>query len=147
MTHTALTRFLDRVPVDVPVVLDEAYHHFVAEPGGLDGMRLLARWPNLVVLRTFSKAYGLAGPRVGFGVSGLELAAALRKVTLPFAVSSVGTAAAAASLRPAAREERACDVRGAGGERRVPAGRGRAGLIDATGRWLCGVARGGCLSA
>lgn len=105
VSHTALARFLDRVPASVPVVLDEAYHDFVTEPDGVDGMRLLARWPNVVVLRTFSKAYGLAGLRVGFGVSGLELAAALRKVTLPFAVSSVGAAAAVASLRPAAREE------------------------------------------
>jgi histidinol-phosphate aminotransferase len=100
----ALTRFMDQVPATIPVVLDEAYHHFVTEPDGVDGIRLLARWPNLVVLRTFSKAYGLAGLRVGFGVSGPELAAALHKVTLAFAVSSVGGAAAVASLGPAARD-------------------------------------------
>ncbi|WP_028923568.1 histidinol-phosphate transaminase [Pseudonocardia acaciae] len=110
VARAELERFLDRVPATVPVVLDEAYHHFVTDPSGVDGMRLLARRPNLVVLRTFSKAYGLAGLRVGFGVAAPELAAALRKVTLPFSVSSVGGAAAVASLQPAAATAMAARV-------------------------------------
>jgi len=87
------------VPDDVLVVLDEAYAEFVTDPEAVDGRRLLAEHPNLSVLRTFSKAYGLAGLRVGFCLAGsAETAAALRQVQVPFAVSIPAQAAALASL-------------------------------------------------
>lgn len=93
-----LLRFLDRVPGDTVVALDEAYREFVTDPEVPDGIGLLADHPNLVVLRTFSKAYRLAGLRVGWCVGPPELAAALKAVSIPFAVSSTAQAAALAAM-------------------------------------------------
>ena len=91
--------FLQSVREDVLVVLDEAYAEFVDDPEAVDGRRLLTDFPNLAVLRTFSKAYGLAGLRVGFCLAGsTETAAALRQVQVPFSVSLPAQAAALASL-------------------------------------------------
>jgi histidinol-phosphate aminotransferase len=99
LLHAAVAAFLDRVPSDLVVVLDEAYAEFVDDPDAVDGTRLLAAHPNLAVLRTFSKAYGLAGLRVGYCLSGSpELAAAMRRVGVPFAVSLPAQVAAVASL-------------------------------------------------
>jgi len=96
-----LTRFLDAVPPDVLVVLDEAYTEFVRDPGVPDGVALVARRDNVAVLRTFSKAYGLAGLRVGYVVAPVAVALAVRKVGVPFGVSGVAQAAAVASLAAA----------------------------------------------
>jgi histidinol-phosphate aminotransferase len=79
--------------------VDEAYAEFVDDPEAVDGRRLLPDHPNLAVLRTFSKAYGLAGLRVGFCLAGsADTAAALRQVQVPFSVSLPAQAAALASL-------------------------------------------------
>ncbi|MBC9728417.1 histidinol-phosphate transaminase [Streptomyces sp. TRM68367] len=99
-----LERFLDRVPGDILVVLDEAYREFIraaaGEGGGMpDGIQLYRDRPNVCVLRTFSKAYGLAGLRVGFAVAHEPVAAALRKTAVPFGVSQLAQDAAIASLR------------------------------------------------
>ncbi|MDK1475008.1 histidinol-phosphate transaminase [Streptomyces sp. 549] len=94
----ALERFLDRVPRDVLVVLDEAYREFVRDADIPDGIELYRDRPNVCVLRTFSKAYGLAGLRVGFAVAHEPVAAALRKTAVPFGVSQVAQDAAVASL-------------------------------------------------
>jgi histidinol-phosphate aminotransferase len=94
-----LTAFLDRVPADVLVVLDEAYCEFVREPDAADGVTLYRDRPNLCVLRTFSKAYGLAGLRVGFAVAHEPVADALRKTAVPFGVSGIAQHAAVESLR------------------------------------------------
>jgi histidinol-phosphate aminotransferase len=102
----ALVRFLRAVPDDVVVALDEAYREFVSDPDVPDGLGLLADFPNLVVLRTFSKAYGLAGLRVGYAVAAdPAIAAALGQTQVPFAVTSVAQAAALASLEPAAEAQ------------------------------------------
>jgi histidinol-phosphate aminotransferase len=93
-----LLAFLDAVPRDVLVVLDEAYREFVREPGIVDGVEVYRERPNVVVLRTFSKAYGLAGFRVGYAIGHPEMVAAIRKCALPFGVSHVAQAAAIASL-------------------------------------------------
>jgi len=93
-----LERFLDAMPDTVVVALDEAYREFVTDPEVPDGLTLLPGRPNVVVLRTFSKAYGLAGLRVGYAVAAPELIAALRKVCIPFSVNAVAQAAAIASL-------------------------------------------------
>jgi histidinol-phosphate aminotransferase len=93
-----LLPFLDAVPRDVLVVLDEAYREFVREPGVVDGVEVYRDRPNVVVLRTFSKAYGLAGFRVGYAIGHPEVIAAIRKCALPFGVSHVAQAAAIASL-------------------------------------------------
>ncbi len=102
LSRADVVAFLDRVPGDVLVVLDEAYAEFVTDPDAVDGTRLLADHPNLAVLRTFSKAYGLAGLRVGYCLtSSDEVSAALRRVQVPFAVSLPAQVAAVASLQAA----------------------------------------------
>ncbi|MCW2501618.1 MAG: histidinol-phosphate aminotransferase [Frankiales bacterium] len=99
LAESDVKAFLEAVPRHVLVVLDEAYHEFVDDPLAVDGTRLQASYPNLLVLRTFSKAYGLAGLRVGYAIAGSpEVAGALRQVHLPFAVSVAAQAAALASL-------------------------------------------------
>ncbi|SDQ88913.1 histidinol-phosphate transaminase [Quadrisphaera sp. DSM 44207] len=98
-----LEELLDRVPDDVLVLLDEAYAEFVRDPAAADGLRAYRHRPNLAVLRTFSKAYGLAGLRVGYAVAHPPVAEALRKTAVPFGVSSIASLAAVASL--AVREE------------------------------------------
>jgi histidinol-phosphate aminotransferase len=98
MDEAALDALLSTVPPDVIVVLDEAYHEYSAAHGVPDGTRWLARHPNLVVTRTFSKAYGLAGLRVGYALSHPDLADLLNRVRQPFNVSLPALAAAAATL-------------------------------------------------
>ncbi|NDZ79303.1 histidinol-phosphate transaminase [Streptomyces sp. SID10853] len=93
-----LERFLDRVPVDVLVVLDEAYVEFNTDPHCADGIELYQERANVVVLRTFSKAYGLAGLRIGYAVAHAPVAEALRKTAVPFGVSTAAQSAALASL-------------------------------------------------
>jgi histidinol-phosphate aminotransferase len=93
-----LLAFLDAVPRNVLVVLDEAYREFVREPASVDGVELYRDRPNVVVLRTFSKAYGLAGFRVGYAIGHPPAIAAIRKCALPFGVSQVAQATAVASL-------------------------------------------------
>jgi len=94
----ALDRFLDQVPSDVLVVLDEAYREFVTDDQVPDGLEAYGDRPNVVVLRTLSKAWGLAGLRVGFLVAQPEVAAAIRKLVTPFSTSLVAQAAALAAL-------------------------------------------------
>jgi histidinol-phosphate aminotransferase len=98
--RTEVERFLDALPPTVVVVYDEAYHHYIDDPDVPDGLELHRAHPNLAVLRTFSKAYGLAGLRVGYCIATEETAAALGKTHVAFSVSSVAQAAACASLRP-----------------------------------------------
>jgi histidinol-phosphate aminotransferase len=98
ITEAELTGFLDQVPSDVLVVLDEAYTEFVTRTDVADGVAMVRRYPNLVLLRTFSKAYGLAALRVGFAIAHPAVAAAIRKTATPFGVSTVAEEAAVASL-------------------------------------------------
>ena len=98
LRRVQLERFLDAVPPSVVVGLDEAYWEFVTDPDVPDGLTLLAGRENVVVLRTFSKAYGLAGLRIGYAVAAAGLVDALRKVCVPFSVNAVAQAAAIASL-------------------------------------------------
>jgi histidinol-phosphate aminotransferase len=98
LTHAEVEAFVDRVPPHVVVVVDEAYREFVRSEDPVDGLRLYEGRRNVVVMRTFAKAYGLAGFRVGYCVAPPEIAAAVRACALPFGVSSVAQAAAVASL-------------------------------------------------
>lgn len=90
--------FLARVPGDVLVVLDEAYTEYLAPAQRYDAIAWLSRFPNLLISRTFSKAYGLAGLRVGYGLGDPAVIDLLNRVRQPFNVTSVGLAAAAAAL-------------------------------------------------
>jgi len=93
-----LDRLLEAVPGDVLVVVDEAYVEFVRHGDAADGLAAYRTHENVTVLRTFSKAYGLAGLRVGYGVAHEPVATAVRKASVPFGVSSLAQAAALASL-------------------------------------------------
>jgi len=93
-----LDRFLATVPERVLVVVDEAYVEFIRDPDAADGLAALAAHDNVVVLRTFSKAYGLAGLRVGYAIARPQVAEAIRKASPPFAVTDLSQAAAVASL-------------------------------------------------
>ncbi len=98
VTQAELDAFLAKIPPQVLVVVDEAYVEFVRMAEAVDGISTYRRHENVLVTRTFSKAYGLAGFRVGYAVGPAPIAAALRAVSLPFGVSAVAQAAAVASL-------------------------------------------------
>jgi len=98
VTQSELTELLEAVPPHVLVVVDEAYLEFVRMDDPVDGIATYRDHDNVVLLRTFSKAYGLAGFRVGYAVAPAPIAAALRAVSLPFGVSHVAQVAAVASL-------------------------------------------------
>jgi histidinol-phosphate aminotransferase len=98
LNRTELLSFLRRVPEQVIVVLDEAYTEYVDSPDFPNGLALLSEFPNLIVTRTFSKAYGLAALRVGYAVSNPQIADLLNRVRAPFNVNSLGLAAAKAAL-------------------------------------------------
>jgi histidinol-phosphate aminotransferase len=105
-----IDRFLDDVPDDVLVVLDEAYREFVTDHQVPDALETYGDRPNVVVLRTLSKAWGLAGLRVGFLVAQPEVAGAIRKVVTPFSTSVVAQAAAIAALDAEDEVRRRCAI-------------------------------------
>jgi histidinol-phosphate aminotransferase len=93
-----LMELVDAVPPSVIVVIDEAYHEFVTDEDTVNGLEVAQGRNNVVVLRTFSKAYGLAGLRVGYAIAPPPIAEAIRKCSLPFGVSQLAQVAAIASL-------------------------------------------------
>ena len=102
-----LMEFLDALRDDPPlIVLDEAYRDFVDDPECPDGVALLARYPRLIVLRTFSKIAGLAGLRVGYALGGIDAVDRLNRVRAPYNVNRVGQAAALASIEDPAHWEK-----------------------------------------
>lgn len=98
VTTDEFLRFMAAVPDTVLVLLDEAYAEFVRDESAVNGLALLGRFPNLVILRTFSKAYGLAGLRVGWAIGPEPILDAARATAIPLSVTGVAQAAAIASL-------------------------------------------------
>lgn len=98
LESNALEAFISSLPAHVMVVVDEAYFEYVDKPGYPDASAWLQRFPNLIVTRTFSKAYGLAGLRVGYALSHPDVADLLNRVRQPFNVNMVAQAAALAAL-------------------------------------------------
>lgn len=100
VTQAEFDAFVERVPSDVLVILDEAYAEFVTAPDAVDGVRVLAggAHPNVVVLRTFSKAFGLAGLRVGYAIGHPRVLDAARSTAIPLSVTAHAEEAALASL-------------------------------------------------
>jgi histidinol-phosphate aminotransferase len=98
VTADEFAAFMQLVPPTVLVLLDEAYIEFVLDPAAVRGIPLLATYPNLVVLRTFSKAYGLAGLRVGYAIGAEYLMDAARSSAIPLSVSEAAQMAAIVSL-------------------------------------------------
>jgi histidinol-phosphate aminotransferase len=93
-----LARFVEAVPSHILIAIDEAYVEYIREPMVPDSFGLVRKHSNVVVLRTFSKAYGMAGLRIGYAVGDPDIITALSKVYVPFTASSVSQAAAIASL-------------------------------------------------
>lgn len=100
LTHEALADFLQSVPEDVVVAIDEAYREFHDPRTVADTAALFREHANVILLRTFSKLQGLAGLRIGYGIAHPRLARALAAVTIPFGASAPAQAAALASLQP-----------------------------------------------
>ena len=98
LSNAALLAFLQRVPESVIVVLDEAYGEYLSQEQQSDALAWLQRFPNLVVSRTFSKAYGLAGLRVGYALTSRAVADMMNRVRQPFNVNSLALVAATAAL-------------------------------------------------
>jgi histidinol-phosphate aminotransferase len=109
-----LEAFLDKVPRGVAVVLDEAYTEYLAPEKRYDSIAWARRYPNLLVSRTFSKAFGLAGLRVGFAIAQPELTDLLNRLRQPFNVNTLAQAAAVAALNDRAFLERSAAVNAAG---------------------------------
>lgn len=136
----ALAAFLDAVPREVIVVLDEAYVEYALDaPGYVDGRRWLERHPNLVLTRSFSKAYGLAGLRVGYGIADPGVADLLNRVRHPFNVNAAAQAAALAALGDAAHIARSV-AENAAERGRLTIGLERLGLrvLPSAGNFVCG---------
>ncbi|MGH8787075.1 MAG: histidinol-phosphate transaminase [Cupriavidus necator] len=106
--------FLQRVPANVVVVLDEAYNEYLDADQQYDSLAWVRRYPNLMVSRTFSKAYGLAGLRIGYAVAQPELSDLLNRIRQPFNVNSVAQAAAIAALGDADFLRRSAELNRAG---------------------------------
>ncbi|WP_431246116.1 pyridoxal phosphate-dependent aminotransferase [Leifsonia xyli] len=98
VTAADFEAFMARVPGDLLVLLDEAYYEFVTDDDAVDGIPLLSRYPNLVVLRTFSKAYGLAALRIGYAVGPAAVLDAARSAAIPLSVTDASRVAALASI-------------------------------------------------
>ncbi|MBR6913748.1 MAG: histidinol-phosphate transaminase [Treponema sp.] len=98
-TQQELENFLQKIPGDILVILDEAYVDFVEEENFPDSISLFKKYDNILILRTFSKAEGLAGFRVGYAISSEEIISALNKVRIPLNVNAPAQFAALASLR------------------------------------------------
>lgn len=113
-TGQALRDFMAKVPENVVVVLDEAYLEYVAEPEYLSGLQLQADFPNLVVTRTFSKAFGLAALRIGYAVANPAITDLLNRVRQPFNVNIPALEAATAVLSDAAYLKRSVELNSAG---------------------------------
>jgi len=134
----ALRRFLERVPPRVIVVLDEAYFEYVDHAEYPDGMAFLPEFPNLIVARTFSKVFGLAGLRIGYCVSSPALADLLNRIRPPFNVNSLALVAAQAALEDVEHLHQSVALNLAG-MRQLTSGFESMGLpyIPSTGNFVC----------
>lgn len=138
MSVTELEHLLKRIPADVIVVIDEAYAEYIQTPDYPDTSRWLTTYPNLIVAHTFSKAYGLAGLRVGYAVASPEITHLINRVRQPFNVNSVALAAAEAALNDNVHLSRSIDVNRAG-LKQLGDGLNSLGLffIPSQGNFLC----------
>jgi histidinol-phosphate aminotransferase len=101
---------LKSCPSHVLVVLDEAYYEYVDDPAYFESLKLLPQYPNLVILRTFSKAFGLAGLRVGYGIAHPELVEVFQKIREPFNVNGLAMVAAEAALTDLAHVKKVTEL-------------------------------------
>lgn len=97
--HAEIERLLANIPSTAILVLDEAYYEFASDVYQADSLGLLSKYSNLIITRTFSKVYGLAGLRLGYGIANPEIIALLYKIQLPFAVNIAAMTAASAAIK------------------------------------------------
>jgi len=97
-TKSEMRAFMEKVPQGVLVVVDEAYYEYVTEPDYADSLNYFRNGRDILILRTFSKIYGLAGLRIGYGIAGSEIIAAMNSVRQPFNINSLAQKAAVAAL-------------------------------------------------
>jgi histidinol-phosphate aminotransferase len=114
VSAAALRQFIAALPEQTLVVVDEAYIEYVSEPNFPDASRWLGEFPNLLVTRTFSKAYGLAGLRVGYALSHPAVADMINRVRQPFNVNTIALAAALAALDDSEHLSRSVETNRAG---------------------------------
>lgn len=114
VSASALKNFLSNIPNQVIVVLDEAYFEYVEHEDYPDGISLLSEYDNLVVMRTFSKIYGLAGLRIGYGVSSVKIADYLNRIRQPFNVNQLAQQSALAALTDEQHVQHSISVNKAG---------------------------------
>ena len=114
VTKQEMEAFWEGLPEHVVVVLDEAYYEYAESPAYPDGLEYVRQGRNVIVLRTFSKVYALAGLRIGYGISSEETIGYLNKLRQPFNVNSVAQAAALASLQDPEQVRRAQELNAAG---------------------------------
>lgn len=107
LPEAEIRALLSQIPPHILVVLDEAYTDYALLEGGFDGTKLVADYPNLMVCRTFSKVYGLAALRVGYGIAQPHIASAFKKLRAPFSLSTPALAAATAALGAATHIDKA----------------------------------------
>lgn len=98
IAYNDLLRFLGEVPSDILVVLDEAYYEYITDPTHVDSISLLERFPNILILRTFSKAYGLASFRIGYAIASPDIITELNKIRNPFNTNTLAVAVASKAL-------------------------------------------------
>jgi len=113
-TEEELYCFMERASRDVLVVMDEAYYEYLPEANKPDSIKWLKQFPNLLITRTFSKVYGLAGARIGFGLAHPDVANLMNRVRQPFNVSSIGLVGALAGLYDAEFVQRSYALNRAG---------------------------------
>ena len=124
LTYEEIAAFVADVPDDVMIIVDEAYIDFATKPGVRTAVPLIEDHPNVIVMRTFSKAHALAGVRVGYAIGEAEVIGAIQALLVPFGVNSLALAAALASLKDAEGVARAVAEIIAERERIIPALRG-----------------------
>ncbi len=98
-TKAELNTFMKRIPKKILVIVDEAYYEYVASSDYADSMKYFREGRNILILRTFSKIYGLAGLRIGYGIAGAEIIDAMNRIRQPFNVNSLAQRAAVAALK------------------------------------------------
>jgi len=138
LTKDELLEFIDSLPSNIIVVVDEAYTEYVEESAYPDATQWLKQYPNLIVTRTFSKAYGLAALRVGYGLSHPDVADLLNRVRQPFNVNALALAGALAALHDREHIERSVAINSAGMDQ-LTAGFKKLGLdyIPSVGNFVC----------
>ncbi|MBF0319655.1 MAG: histidinol-phosphate transaminase, partial [Nitrospirae bacterium] len=114
ITREELREFFKRLPDNILVIMDEAYYEYVTDEAYPDSMEHFREGGNILILRTFSKAYGLAGLRIGYGIANTTITEAMNKVREPFNTSTLAQKAAIAAIKDTGHIRRAVEINALG---------------------------------